>query len=76
MLKDDFVAMVQEKYTKNKAEETAMEYLQHNHNKKIKNKIKMFWKEWGISKEEFKTILGGLGIFGSLYLLYVLGSLL
>lgn len=75
MLKENYVAMAQENYVRKQSEKGAEEYLQYNNNKKMKNKIKRFWKEWGVSKEDFGYLLAGLSLFGEIFAIYILCSL-
>jgi hypothetical protein len=75
MLKENYVAMVQDNYYRKQAEKNAEEYIQYNNSKKIKNKLKRFWKEWGISKEETGYLLACFAVFGSLFIVYILGIL-
>ncbi len=76
MLKENYITMVQNNYAINQREENAREYLRNNANKKFKNKIKRFWKEWGLSKEDAGYLLGGLSIFASIIALYMILCLL
>lgn len=40
--------------------------------KYTKIRLKRFWNEWGISKEEAEIFLSLFSIFGCLFLLYIL----
>ena len=40
--------------------------------KYTKIRVKRFWNEWGISKEEAEIFLSLFSIFGCLFLLYIL----
>lgn len=37
--------------------------------------MKSFWKEWGITKEEFKMLLSGASLFCSLMLYQIMFSI-
>ena len=36
----------------------------------MKRKLKLFWKEWGITLEEAKMLLTGIALFAELYAIY------
>ena len=41
--------------------------------KYAKIRFRRFWKEWGISKEDFACLMGGFSLFGLLASVYILG---
>lgn len=42
----------------------------------MKEWLKGFWKEWGLSGEEIGMFAGGLGVVGSIIALYIVLSLI
>lgn len=38
----------------------------------LKRVFKIFWKEWGITKQDFNDIIACLSLFGMIYMLSVI----
>lgn len=38
----------------------------------LKRAFRIFWKEWGITKQDFNDIISCLSLFGMLYMLSVI----
>lgn len=38
----------------------------------LKRVLKTFWKEWGITKQDFNDIISCLSLFGMIYMLSVI----
>lgn len=41
----------------------------------MKNKLKHFWQEWGITKQEAGYFLAAASIFGMIFIFNILGGL-
>lgn len=68
MLKENFIALVQESYEFDRRNERAIEYSNSKSNKKLFTKIRKFW--WKIEEYVLDTITV-LSFIGVLYLLYI-----
>ena len=42
--------------------------------RKFKRKARLFWNEWGISKQDFFNLIALLAMFSSLFALYIVLS--
>ncbi len=68
MLKENFIALVQESYKLDRRNERVAEYSNSKSNKKLFTKIRKFW--WKIEEYVLDTITV-LSFIGVLYMLYI-----
>lgn len=73
-IKTDLIAHVQRNHTQKQEEEKAKEYLHNKANKKPLNRIRKFWKEWGVTKTEVLDFITIILMFGILAMLYIILS--
>ena len=73
-IKTDLITHVQHNHTQKKQEENARQYIRNKSNGKPLNRIKRFWKEWGVTKTEILDFITIILMFGILAMLYILLS--